>query len=66
MVAVILVLARVDVPRSVTRAVDTVVLLFADEGLEVVFCDVGPVGALPCLILNFGAVCNIGEGREKF
>lgn len=65
MVAVELVLARVDVPGAEAGPVHAEGGLLAREGLEVVFRDVGAVGAQPGFVLHFGRVGDVGEGGEE-
>lgn len=52
-IAVVFILAGIDIPGSVSGAVDAVILLRADEVCPVVFGDVGPVWKLPGLVLDF-------------
>lgn len=61
MVPVVVVLARIDVPRAKLIAIDTVVVLVADPRGPVVLGNVGPVGQLPRLVLDLGAADDLGE-----
>lgn len=65
-VAVVVVLAGVDVPAAELRPVDAVGGLVADEVGEVVLCDVaGAVGAQPGLVLDLVLREVVGQGGQR-
>lgn len=61
LVSIILILARIDIPASISRTIDTVVFLVTNEVCPVVLSDIGPISLLPGLVLDFSGVGNLSK-----
>lgn len=65
MVPVVVVLARIDVPRAELLAIHAVVILVADPRGPVVLGNVGSVRQLPRLVLHLGAAGNLRQCGKR-